>query len=228
MKKYKELISSINEVPLLGKKESFYSDSSVRQLFLETNVAAKGQSLEDKSLINANVYAIKRCLKTFEKVENTGTNISYRCMKCRNCLECKNGGTIDEISIQEEIEQELIDKSVTVDVVQRVCIAKLPFIADPDSRLVPNLNIARKVYNSQVRRLEKSPKDLRDIIVAERKLENLGFVEYLDNLDEKDQMIIMNSMVKYFIPWRVVWIKSLSTPVRPVFDASQCTPMDVA
>ena len=74
-------------------------------------------------------------------------------MKCRNCLECKNGSTIDEISIQEEIEQDVINKSITVDVEKRVCTAKLPFIADPDSRLEPNLNIARKVYNRSLQKI---------------------------------------------------------------------------
>ena len=32
-----------------------------------------------------------RCLKVFEQIEETGTNISYRCMKCRNYLDFKNG-----------------------------------------------------------------------------------------------------------------------------------------
>ena len=36
--------------------------------------------------------------------------------------------------------------------------------------------------------------------------------------------MILNSPVKYIIPWRVVWSKSVSTPIRPVFDASQRGP----
>ena len=36
--------------------------------------------------------------------------------------------------------------------------------------------------------------------------------------------MIHNSRVNYFIPWRAVWNeKSLSTPCRLVFDASQTT-----
>ena len=30
----------------------------------------------------------------------------------------------------------------------------------------------------------------------------------------------MDSPVQYYIPWKVVWSKSITTPVRPVFDAS--------
>ena len=53
---------------------------------------------------------------------------------------------------------------------------------------------------------------------TEGKIHNL--CEYLENLDEKDQGFI-NSMLNYFIPWCMVWNKSISTPVRPVvFDAS--------
>ena len=37
------------------------------------------------------------------------------------------GGLIEEISIQEEVEQDLINKSVAVDIEKRTCTAKLPF-----------------------------------------------------------------------------------------------------
>ena len=36
--------------------------------------------------------------------------------------------------------------------------------------------------------------------------------------------MVLKNPVKYFIPWRVVWSKSRSTPVRLFFDASQRTP----
>ena len=98
--------------------------------------------------------------------------------------------------------------------------AKLPFLADPDLKLTKNFKTARKVYDQQLKRLSKSEVDRNDVIQAEGKLQKLGFVQFLENLNEDDQKMIMDSPVQYYIPWRVVWSKSITTPVRPVFDAS--------
>ena len=80
-----------------------------------------------------------------------------------------------------------------------------------------------------------STQDRTDIIESEGKLQELGFVDYLEILSESDknsieifyrtvQNSILNSPVKYFIPWHIVWSKSVSTPIRPVFNASHKTP----
>ena len=39
----------------------------------------------------------------------------------------------------------------------------------------------------------------------------------------EDERIILRGPVQYYIPWRVVWSTSVSTPVRLVFDASMRT-----
>ena len=57
---------------------------------------------------------MKHILENFEIVESAGTEVSYRCVKCRGCPDCKNSGNIECISIQEEVEQAVIDKSVSV------------------------------------------------------------------------------------------------------------------
>ena len=79
-----------------------------------------------------------KCLKNFEVLEKTGTEISYRCMDCRNCAECKKGVLVEDISIREEYEQDLINKSVTVNIDDNVSSAYLPFTADPDVKLMTN------------------------------------------------------------------------------------------
>ena len=66
--------------------------------------------------------------KKFEELEKVGTNISYRCVDCRSCKECKKGSLVEEISIQEEFEQNLINKSVKVDIVNDESSAYLPFM----------------------------------------------------------------------------------------------------
>ena len=100
--------------------------------------------------------------------------------------------------------------------------AKLPFVTEPDVRLVPNENEALKVYCSQVKKLSCQPEDKDAVIESARKLQLLGFVDYVSNLDVDDKAMIESSEVKYFIPWRAVWnLKSVSTLCRLVFDAPQ-------
>ena len=58
-------------------------------------------------------------------------------MDCRDCAKCKRGERIEAISIQEEVEKDLI---VFVDPGKGVTSCKHPFLVDPQSRLVPNGN----------------------------------------------------------------------------------------
>ena len=75
--------------------------------------------------------------------------------------------------------------------------------------------MAFKVYQSQVRKLGKSPEDMDQVIQTEKKLQDLGFVQFVDDLNIKDRDMIHESQVIYFIPWRAVWNEnSLSTPCR--------------
>ena len=52
--------------------------------------------------------------RQFDEIESAGTEVTYRCMDC--CLKCKHGPRFDAMSIQEEIEQSLIERCVQVDV----------------------------------------------------------------------------------------------------------------
>ena len=126
--------------------------------------------------------------------------------------------------MQEEMEQELINKAVTVDVERRVSESSLPFIGDPATKLSPNSHAARKLYDRQVRSLAKSPSNRHDALASEAKLQELGFVDYLENLPVEDRELVLNSGVKYFMPWHAVRSHSISTPVRIVFNCSHKTP----
>ena len=121
------------------------------------------------------------------------------------------------------MEQDLINKNVFIDVENGCASANLPFLADPDTRLVTNDWTARKIFDSQVKKLSKSEKDRKDALASEQKLQDLGYVDWLSNLDDETIKLILTALVRYFIPWRIVWSKSLSTPVRTVFDASSKT-----
>ena len=72
-----------------------------------------------------------RKIKIFDNIENSGTEILYRCVECWNCPECEKGSKIEYISIQEEIKQHLINHSVHVDIKKDITTEKLPFISNP-------------------------------------------------------------------------------------------------
>ena len=150
-------------------------------------------------------------------------------MKCRGCPECKNGGKIEYISIQEEVEQCLIEKSVKIDLNAGHTIASLPFLSDPIKKLASNKHIALKIYRNQVKKLNQNPADKNDVIESENKLQNLGLVDYLDNLSVEQRNKIKGSPINYFIPWRAVWnLNSQTTQCRLVFDASHPTDTGVS
>ena len=95
-----------------------------------------------------NIYVGKKalkCLKFFEKAETAGTEVSYRCIRCRGCVDCKKSEKIECISIAEEVEQGLIDKSVNVVPDEGYTMAKLPFVCDPVAKLASNKHIAEKI-----------------------------------------------------------------------------------
>ena len=97
-------------------------------------------------------------------------------------------------------------------------------ILNPKYRLGTNDNIARSIYFVQVRKLNENLKDKEDVLKAEKKLHDLGFVDFIHNLTDGQRNIIYSSPILHFIPWRVVWnTNSIRTPCRPVFDASNPT-----
>ena len=164
-----------------------------------------------------------RNLKRFEEVENAGTEVSYRCGKCRNCLDCKRSSRLESVSIEEEVQQEVVERCVTVDEENQQVSHKLPFMTDPDGKLSSTDKLAMKIYESQVKTLSNKPEKKKAVIESEAKLQRLGYVEWFSNLDDEVKEMITSNF-RYFIPWRVVENdNSLSTPCRLVFDAS-CAP----
>ena len=184
-------------------------------------VSALSDSDLDHSSFKANP------LKSFENAENAGSQITYRCVSCRECKDCRTHDSIESISLKEEAEQALIESSVSIDIESRITTARLPVLYDPAKRLAPNKSVALKVYEQQVRKLNKpeNAKDKTDVLESEAKLQKLGYVEYVKDLPEHIQSDLKRNPVQNFIPWRAVWKpSSVTTPCRVVFDASMPTP----
>ena len=68
------------------------------------------------------------------------------------------------------------------------------------------------------------PEEKAAVIQSENKLQELGYVEFFDNLTNDEKSFFENKL-HHYIPWRVAWnLNSLSTVVRLVFDASHTSP----
>ena len=107
--------------------------------------------------------------------------------------------------MKEELEQDIINRSVSLDADTGITKAKLPIIDDPLLKLAPNRNKALAVYNSQIKRLATHPKNKADVITSEGKLQNLGHVDYVRNLSQVQQIQLKENLIQNFIPWSIVW-----------------------
>ena len=96
-------------------------------------------------------------MKRFEEAESAGSEVSYRCVRCRGCPDCKRGERIDCISIQEEVEQTIIDKSVTVNLDQRCTSAKLPFLCDLTQTYAEQISSEKDDLRQSSEKIEPQP-----------------------------------------------------------------------
>ena len=160
-------------------------------------------------------------LKEMLTADDFGSNIDYRCPGCRTCSKCKNAEYLDRVSLQEEREQFLIEKSVVYSEELGQVVAKLPFIVEPETSLVDNYGTAKKVLQSQMRIAAKREDGAALIIRSHEKLRSKGYVSRMDELSDEERKLA--DKPGYYIPWRTVESGSLSTPLRMVFDASAKT-----
>ena len=147
-------------------------------------------------------------LKQFISSQEAPLKIEYRCPTCRNCSPCRNAVDMEKVSLREEAEDMEITASVKLDFPNKR--RRRSFWHRTDL-------LQRKFWSGSAIAVEL-------IVRAMSKLFENGHVELLENLTLEQQQMILANKMNYFIPWRVVFKKSLSTPARPVFDCSSRTP----
>ena len=108
------------------------------------------------------------------------------------------------MSVKEEVEQDVIKKSITVDTDRRIITALLPLMFNLLHKLAPNKDKALCIYNQQVKKLNQNPEDKEDVIQSEAKLQSLGHVEFVKNLTSEQQKMVAKDPIQNFIPWRAV------------------------
>ena len=156
--------------------------------------------------------------------QETGVEISYRCVRCRDCLDCRNSEKVDKISLREESELYEIKKSVNIDWQNRKIVCSLPLRGKERDFLSSNADRALKVLESQCKKYFKDDETKATINAAFKKLIDKGYIVFLPDMTEETRSKFESKEVQYYLPWRIQFKPgSASTPARVVFDASSGT-----
>ena len=164
-------------------------------------------------------------MKQIVEAQDKGLQIDYKCPKCRRCVECLKPIETERISIREEAEMAEISESVKLDLENKRIICSLPLRGAEEEFLSTNKAQAEKVLNQQCAKYFKDEHTKPVILKAFKKLFDNKHAKLLKDLPPETVEKILSKKVNHFIPWRVVFKDSISTPARPVLDASSNTPL---
>ena len=167
------------------------------------------------------VLSLQEQARRFEEVERVGSELTYRCIKCRNCADCRRGELLEEASLQEEAEQALIEASVWLEPERGRLVCRLPFIKEPASVLQDNRQQAEKIFASQMRSFGRNQQMKEAVLAAHDKLLSRGHVVAVADLPADERAVFEATPGAYVLPWSCVSkVDSVSTPYRVVFNAS--------
>ena len=153
-----------------------------------------------------------------------GLTVEYRCPACRDCVKCKDSDTTEKVSLREEVEQRQIVDNVRLDLENKRIVVELPKRGPEEQFLTSNRDLALKVYKGICAKASKSDKVKEEIQAAFDKFFKNGHAVFLKDVDSEELIQFINKTVQYFLPWRLIYkADSLTTPCRPVFDASSNT-----
>ena len=162
-------------------------------------------------------------LKKNMDLQSAGLEIDYRCVRCRDCQQCKNADQTEKISLREEAEMVEIRDSVRLDLKNKKIQCTLPLRGKEEDFLSPNRDRCVKVLDQQCNKYFDDDKTRESIKTAFKKLFDNGHIVKLDDISEELKVQFLHKPTQYHIPWRVVWKESPTTPARPVLDASSRT-----
>ena len=161
--------------------------------------------------------------KKHQEIHESGLEVLYRCPKCRDCTDCKSADKTERISLREESEMEEIRKSVQLDFRNSRIQCSLPTRGKERDYLTSNRERAVKVLQQQIKKYSNDTATKQTILEAFDKLFKNGHAKLLSELSEEETQFL-NKEVQHHLLWRVVFSGSVTTPTRPVMDASARTP----
>jgi len=210
----------------LNQKLNFLEDDTglVKALSLpEISSDADSLSIDHyRSCIHVSVDEKLSLLKS-KLPQEVPLDLDYRCVSCRNCSKCLDSDNQEKISLREEAELAQCMDSVKLDYENSRIICSLLLRGDEQKFLGPNRDIAEKILEQQIRKYESNPEVKAMIIKAFDKMFVNGHIRLVKDLTESERSEFMKKPTQHYIPWRIQFSGSVSTPARPVFDASSRT-----
>ena len=176
----------------------------------------------DSMLSNVDADQVRH-LKLLLQTQDSGLSVEYRCVRCRECWACKNADETEKLSLREEQENQLVRESVHLNFKNKSIDCTLPCRGEEADFLTTNKDLALKVLDSVCNRYHKDESVKTAILTAFGKLFDKGFAKLLDDLSSEQKQTFISKDPQYFIPWRCVFTDSVTTPCRPVLDASSRT-----
>ena len=213
----------ISSNPLTFEEEQFALVNNLKELnsnFKETGLPMCTSCLI--STIDESPDTIKE-IKKLRLEQECGIDDNYRCSKCRDCSACKDSDRTEEISLRDEAELELIDQSVSIDLVNKQIVCSLPTKGEERDFLTNNYSQARKILEQQVNQYRDQPVTKELIMKAFTKLFDNHHAVFIDELPSDLLNEFAHKEIQYWIPWRIAFSNSVTTPARPVLDASSRT-----
>ena len=177
-------------------------------------------------MVNSAVTAEKKPtkMKKLVEIQDAGLQIDYRCPRCRQCSDCLKPIETERISIREEADMAAIYDSVILDFRNKRIVFYLPLRGEESEFLSTNRAQAEKILKQQCEKYFKDFDTKPVILKAFQKLFDNNHAKLLRDLPADIVGKILSKPVNYYIPWRVVFKESVSTPARPVLDASSNSP----
>ena len=215
-----------------------YNDAKVGDQFFDIACSKCGESLSDRNsslsevLMDwAGAFPVKvddddenlKALRKLHQAQQEGFQIEYRCPRCRNCSDCRRSFQTERVSLREEAEDLMIWDSVVLDWDKKRIICYLPLRGSEEEFLSTNRDIALRILDQQCFKYFKDDETRELIVKAFKKLFKNNQVVLWKDLPEEQKKTVEAKAVQHYIPWRVSFKPSLSTPARPVLDASTNT-----
>ena len=164
-------------------------------------------------------------MKKLAEVQDAGHQIEYSCPTCQQCSDCLKPIETEKISLREEAETVTISESVRLDMEYKRIICNLPLRGEETEFFSTNRVQAEKILNQQCSKYFRDEATKPIILKAFKKLFDNNHAKLLKDLPKETVDKVLSKEVLYHIPWRVVFKDSVSTPARPVLDASTNSPV---
>ena len=181
---------------------------------------AAAQTDHDSSTCACCGVTVQGEIQRFMELQEAGLRTDFRCKQCRNCDDCRRGAGHEKLSLKQEAEQELVKESVVVDAEKGIATARLPFTLSPEENLKNNRHIALKLKDRVLKKHCSDPDKRATICKAWQKMIDKKHLVFMEDLTEEQQEMLAKAAVSYWIPWNLQFKESISTPIRPVFNAS--------